>query len=183
MTASLHVARAAAMAAAGNEPEAKAFLRNLALSTLRHARALSRGPYGEGIGNRLQAEENRADGVKYAQASRLYRGVVAVGDCALPYTRAVNNAHWPELDSHGVFVWVHDYRGSKPPEFVVEVQILPADRERSQCCAARRFKRREDAERFARRWVAIGEAAIAVDLPQRRGRGKDVGQLRLGGVE
>lgn len=163
--ADVHHARAVRMVTDGNCFEAKAYLRHLARSSLRHARTLSRGPYGSNVSNQQHAAKVREDGLAYARVCRaIFGGQIKPSDAELPYWRAVTNPHWPELDSHGVYVQIHDYRGSKADKRLVEVQVLPPDRERSQCCATVLFADRDEAERFARKWVTIGEAVIAATV-------------------
>jgi hypothetical protein len=160
-----HIARAAVMAAMGHEPEAKAYLRHLAISSLRHARSLLRAPYGDSVGNRMRGEEVRVEGLAYARASRLYRGgSLAPAAAELPYWNQVRNPHWPDLDSHGVYVVVHEYKGSKRPGYCVEIQILPGDGNRTQCCLNRRINDLVTAEVFAKKWIAIGEAVLAATV-------------------
>lgn len=160
-SASLHVELAHVMTTMGHRAEAKAYLIHLALSTFRYARALLDDGRGS-VSNRQHAEQLVADGWQYANASRRMSGLpVPPIDVALPYRHNVPNPHWPALDSHGCFVYIHDYHGSKPSQFLVEVQVLPPDERRSQCCANQLFRDRAKAERYARRWVTIGNAILA----------------------
>lgn len=183
----IHIARAARMATNGHEAEAKAFLRRLALSCLRHSRSLSRGPYADNIGNRLDAVRNREEGAAYARASRQYRGgCVAPSDVALPFWHQVKNAHWPDLGSHVVYAVVHEYKGSKRLAYCVEIQILPGDLARTQACQNKRIDDLAAAELYARKWVTIGMAAIAAEpqaeRPTKRRRKTVTNQLQLRGV-
>lgn len=177
----LHIARAARMTANGHEAEAKAFLRRLALSCFRHARSLLRPEYRQSRYNQTKGAEVREDGIAYARASRQYRGAVGPSDAALPFWHKVKNPHWPDLDSHGVYVKVHEYHGSKKPGYCVEVQILPGDETRSQCCFNKRIDDLAKAELYARKWVAIGMAAVAAEPKTARAK-KPKAQLELRGV-
>jgi hypothetical protein len=162
--ADIHIARATRMLDS-NCWAAKAYLRHLALSSLRHARALSHGPYGSNVSNQQHAERVREDGIAYARACRvIFGGPIKPADVDFPWWKEVPNPHWPELSSHGVYVQIHEYRGSKADKWLVEVQVLPPDAERSQCCANVLFADRDEAERYARRWVTIGDAVIAAQI-------------------
>lgn len=160
-TSSLHVERAHVMASLGYRAEAKAYLIHLALGCFRYARALT-SDERTAVSNRELAAKLVADGWQMANASRRMSGLpVAEAAAEFPYCLQVTNPHWPNLDSHGCYVYVHEYRGSKPSKWLVEVQVLPPDERRSQCCANQLFQDRGRAERYARRWVTIGEAALA----------------------
>lgn len=160
-SASQHIERAAVMASLGYRAEAKAYLIHLALGSFRYARALTADERTAGA-NREQAERLVTDGWQMANASRRMSGLpVTESDVALPYRNVVANPHWPTLDGHGCFVAVHEYRASKPSRWLAEVQVLPPDERRSQCCGNQVFQDRARAERYARKWVTIGNAVMA----------------------
>jgi hypothetical protein len=160
-TASLHVERADVMASLGYRAEAKAYLIHLALGCFRYARALT-ADERTAVANRDVAARLVADGWQYANASRRMSGLPVTESAAeFPYCLQVTNPNYPNLNGHGCFVYVHEYRSSKPSKWLVEVQVLPPDERRSQCCANQLFQDRARAERYARRWVTIGNAVLA----------------------
>jgi hypothetical protein len=160
-SASQHIERAAVMTSLGYRAEAKAYLIHLALGSLRYARALTADERAA-ASNRDIAAQLVSDGWQLANASRRLSGLpVQESDVALPYRNQVTNPHWPNLDGHGCFVAVHEYRASKPSRWLVEVQMLPPDERRSQCCGNQVFQDRARAERYARKWVTIGNAVMA----------------------
>jgi len=169
MKADGHIERAARMAAMGFEAEAKWYLRHLARGSLRNSRRLRNDASNfirSSYAALLRADKEREAGLRYARASRAYRGSVQPAVAAMPYTHSVPNPHWPALTSHGVFVFLHSHLadrsagGKRPNGWLAEVQVLTPDAGRSQACSTRLFGSLEQATRYARTWVTVGEAAI-----------------------
>lgn len=170
----LHIARALTMARMGHEPEARFYLRRLALSLFRHYRS-------EGAHNRTatpsflaQQAETLDAATAYMLAARRFRGgPIALADVDLTdgVCESVRNPHWPGLGEHvfhGVFVQVHAYLGSKPAESLVEVQICSPDAARTQFCPTHRFESRGEAEVWARKMVTVGRAVVAATVEMNR---------------
>lgn len=156
----VHIDRARVMVAAGKSAEAKFYLRHLALSSLRHARSLSTGAYRQNACNLISAATAREEGMVYALASRLCRGVVVGADVTFGFWEPAKNTFWPDLSADGIFVQIHDYH-DKRGGVCVEVQVLAPDQGRSQCCSNRRFKTRAEGEAYGRKWVTVGRAVVA----------------------
>lgn len=164
----IHTARAWHMSKVGRVAEARHYLRHFALSSLSHARRErqhAREPWQFAL-----VEQIREEGEAYAHVARIFCAGAAVVPANVmvtvgaSYWRPLRNPHWPDLDSHGVYVCIHNYAARKNPGYLVEVQVLPPDLKRTQVCPTRRFAELADADVFAREWITVGNAIVSAEM-------------------